>query len=376
MSTHYQTLGVSADASAEEIKKAYRKKARKLHPDVNPGPEAAEEFKKVTHAYEVLSDTERRRNYDATGDENGRPQAGFGGAGGFGFSDLFETFFNAAGGGHQGPMSRTQPGQDGMIRVRIDLQDAVFGGEVSTEVETAVTCPTCGGKGCAEGTHPVTCHICHGQGMTQRQVQSFLGPVVSTERCYQCQGFGTIIEHPCHECSGQGRIRDRRKLTIKIPAGVATGNRIHLPGEGEVGPGGGPQGDLYVEISVRSHPVFTRDGDDLLAHVTVPMTAAALGASIPFETFDGERTLDVEPGTQPGTVLTLPELGVTRLRGAGRGSIRVTIDVQTPTKLDEEQRELLRKLAELRGEEAAEGKVNTRGGFFSKLRDRWEEATH
>lgn len=376
MSTHYQTLGVSSDASAEEIKKAYRKKARRLHPDVNPGEEAAEEFKRVTHAYEVLSDTERRRNYDATGDANGRAQAGFGGAGGFGFSDLFETFFNAAGGGNQGPMSRTQPGQDGMIRVRIDLKDAVFGGEVTTEVETAVVCPTCEGSCCAADTSPVTCHICHGQGMTQRQVQSFLGPVISTERCYQCQGFGTVIEHPCHECSGQGRIRDRRKLTIKIPAGVSTGNRIHLPGEGEVGLGGGPQGDLYVEISVRSHPVFTRDGDDLLASISIPMTAAALGADIPFETLDGERTLTVEPGTQPGTVLKLDGLGVTRLRGSGRGDIQVSIDVQTPTKLDDEQRELLKQLAALRGEETAEATVAARGGFFSKLRDRWEEATH
>lgn len=377
MSNHYQTLGVSRDASTEEIKKAYRKKARQLHPDVNPGEDAAEEFKKVTHAYEVLSDDTRRRNYDTTGDENGRAQAGFGGAGGgFGFSDLFETFFNAAGGGNAGPASRVQPGQDGLIRVRIDLKDAVFGGEVSTDIETAITCPTCNGSCCAPNTEPVTCHICGGRGMTQRQVQSFLGPVVSTERCYQCQGFGTVIEHPCHECSGQGRIRDRRNLTIKIPAGVATGNRIHLPGEGEVGPGGGPQGDLYVEISVRKHPVFTREGDDLVAEMTIPMTTAALGATVPFETFDGDRELHIEPGTQSGSQIRIDDLGVTRLRGHGRGDIRVNIRVQTPTKLSDEQTELLQKLASLRGEEAAAAKVTGRSGFFSKLRDKWEEATH
>lgn len=375
MSNHYQTLGLSKDASAEEIKKAYRKKARQLHPDVNPSEDAAEEFKRVTHAYEVLSDAERRQNYDMTGDENGRAQQGFGGGGGFGFSDLFESFFSAAGGGQQGPASRTQPGQDGLIRVRIDLKDAVFGGEVSTEVETAVTCTRCEGSGSANNEAPVTCHVCSGRGMTQRQVQSFLGPVVSSERCYQCQGFGTIIEHPCHDCHGQGRVRDRKNLTIKIPAGVSTGIRIHLPGQGEVGPGGGPQGDLYVEISVRKHAVFTREGDDLVAEVAVPMTAAALGASIPFDTFDGEQELNIEPGTQPGAQVRLNGLGVTRLRGSGRGDIRVNIQVQTPTKLDDEQHELLKKLAELRDEVTAEGKITSKPRFFSKLRDKWEEAT-
>ena len=374
MSNHYETLGVSQNASPEEIKKAYRKKARTLHPDINPSAEAAEEFKRVSHAHDVLSDPEKRRVYDATGNENGS-STGFGGGfpgSGFGFSDIFETFFSGAG-QSRGPASRQQKGQDALINVRVDLADAVFGTEKEVTVDTAVACSVCEGEGTQQGTHPETCEVCHGRGHVQRQVQSILGNVVTTTECPSCRGFGTVIKHPCQECYGEGRVRERLPLTLKIPAGVATGTRIRLSGKGEAGTGGGPHGDLYVEIRVNADESFTREGDDLHARMSVPMTAAALGASLTLQTFDGEQGVEIAPGTQSGETVTLKGLGVTRLRGGGRGDIIVHVEVQTPTGLDDEQRELLQQLARLRGEERPEGKTvqQHQGGFFSRLRDRF-----
>ncbi|MET4059205.1 molecular chaperone DnaJ [Arthrobacter sp. UYP6] len=376
MSDHYQVLGVGRDATGEEIKKAYRKLARKLHPDVNPAPGAQDEFKAVTHAYEVLADPQKRRIYDTTGNENGNDNgfgggAGFGGQG-FGFQDIFDTFFGGAGGGGgRGPASRTRRGQDALINVRIDLKDAVFGTNKKIEVDTAVTCPTCDGSCCQPGTSPRTCDICHGTGQVQRAVRSILGQVMTTAPCGSCQGYGSVIPDPCHECAGEGRVRSRRTLNIKIPAGVATGTRIQLGGQGEAGTAGGPQGDLYVEIRVNADPTFVREGDDLHATLTVPMTAAALGSTINFETFDGDREIAVKAGTQSGEVTTLKGLGVTHLRGYGRGDLLVHLHVETPQKLDAEQEELLRKLAQLRGEEYAEGRLAGSGsGVFARLRDR------
>lgn len=376
MSDHYQTLGVSRDASPEEIKKAYRKKARTLHPDVNPSPEAAEEFKRVSHAHDVLSDPDKRRVYDATGNENGN-NTGFGGGfpgSGFGFSDIFETFFQGAGGA-RGPESRVRQGQDALINVRVSLRDAVFGTEKEVTVDTAVTCTLCEGQGTEKGTEPETCDVCHGQGHIQRQVQSILGNVVTTAECPSCRGFGTVIKHPCPECYGEGRVRQRKPLTLKIPAGVATGTRIRLGGQGEAGTGGGPNGDLYVELRVNPDETFTREGDDLHATMTVPMTAAALGTAISLETFDGPQDVTVKPGTQTGQTTTLRDLGVTKLRGNGRGNVVVHFDVETPSKLNDEQRELLKRLAELRGEDDAVGETlqNTGQGFFSRLRDRFQD---
>jgi len=369
MATHYEVLGVSQDATAEEIKKAYRKLARKLHPDINPGAEAAEEFKLVTRAYEVLSDPDKRNIYDQTGNENGTSQGFGGGAGDFGFGDIFEQFFGAASGAGQGPIPRTSRGRDALITATIELKDAVQGTVYPLDIETAVTCPVCDGSCCEAGTQPETCTICRGRGQVQRPVRSFLGQMMTLETCSACRGHGTIIPSPCRECQGQGRIRERVTKQLKIPAGVSTGTRIRLDSQGEVGPGGGPAGDLYVEIDVKRHAVFEREGNDLHAEVTLPMTAASLGTTVKLDTFDGSKEVTVDPGTQTGHTVRLPDLGVPRLRGSGRGNIVVHINVETPTKLDDEQRELLEKLAALRGEEFAEGRVEHRGGFFSRIKD-------
>ncbi|MCA0322240.1 MAG: molecular chaperone DnaJ [Actinobacteria bacterium] len=373
MNDYYAELGVSRDASAEEIKRAYRKAARKLHPDVNPGPEAEEQFKKVSQAYDVLSDVDKRRQYDMGADPYADAAAGFGPGFSFSASDLFDAFFGGAGAARatRGPRPRMMRGQDALVPLDIDLSQAVFGGNADLVIDTAVGCPTCHGDGCAPGTTPRTCDVCKGAGEIQQVQRSFLGQVMTTRPCLTCQGFGTVIPDPCRECSGDGRIRHRRTLTIKVPAGVDTGTRIQLTGEGEVGHGNGPAGDLYVEITVRSHPMFQRRGDDLHATLEVPMTAAALGAAIPLDTLDGAREVDVRVGAQSGDTVTLRGLGVTHLRQNTRGDLTVHLLVQTPTRLTPEQEALLRQLAELRGEEKPNGKVASpaEAGLFGKLRD-------
>ncbi len=370
MNDYYADLGVARDASAEDIKRAYRRSARKLHPDVNPGPDAEEQFKKVSQAYDVLSDPDKRRSYDAGADPYSGNAAGFGQ--GFSFSDIMDAFFGqAAAGGGPGPRSRTARGQDALVRLDIDLGDAVFGGEKELTIDTAVACGTCHGDGMQPGTGARTCDVCEGRGEIRQVQRSFLGNVMTSRPCMTCQGFGQVITDPCYECSGDGRVRTRRTLTLKVPAGVDTGTRIQLAGEGEVGPGAGPAGDLYVEVAVRRHPVFQRRGDDLHATIEVPMTAAALGATLAMDTFDGSRDLDIRRGTQSGDTITLRQLGVTHLRGGGRGDVVVHAMVQTPTKVDAEQEELLRRLATLRGEERPEGRVANPadGSIFGKLRD-------
>lgn len=372
MSDHYQALGLSRDASAEDVKKAYRRLARQLHPDVNP--DAGERFKDVSAAYETLSNPDKRRTYDMGGGSGG----GFGGAGagaGFGFSDIFETFFggaSAGGGGGRGPVSRAQPGQDALIRLEVDLREAVFGAQRDIGIDTAVLCPTCEGSCCQPGSHPQTCDVCKGRGAVQRTARSLIGNVLTTSPCPTCGGYGTTVPRPCLECSGEGRVRERRQLTIKVPAGVDTGTRIQLAGQGEVGPAGGPAGDLYVEIVQRHHPTLTRRGEDLHCTVALPFTAAALGTTIVLDTLDGDRDVEIPSGTQPGEVITLKGLGAARLRSGGRGDLDVHIDAVVPTRLDDEQRELLTKLAVLRGEERPEGKASpARHSTFGRLRDRF-----
>ncbi len=367
MTDYYQILGVGRDATPEDIKKAYRRLARQLHPDVNSGSEAEERFKEVSRAYEVLSNPEKRQLYDMGADPNG---SGGGFGPGFGFSDIFETFFGAAA-SPRGPVSRQRRGQDALIRIDVELREAVFGGQRELQVDTAVLCPTCRGSCCQPGTAPKVCDVCRGRGQVQRVARSFLGQVMTTQTCAACQGFGSVIPQPCLECSGEGRVRTRRTLTIKVPAGVDTGTRIQLQGQGEIGLAGGPPGDLYVEVVERQHPTFNRRGDDLHCTVELPMTAAALGTTVQLETFDGAEELDIRPGTQSGESVTLRGLGVAHLRGSGRGDLVVHLAVMTPTRLDEAQEDLLRDLARLRDEERPSGRLApAHQGVFSKLRDR------
>ncbi len=368
MSDHYTTLGVARDAAPEDVKRAYRKLARTLHPDVNPGADAEDRFKEVSHAYEVLSNAERRAAYDATGSDNG---TGFA-AGGFGFGDIFETFFGQTASA-RGPVSRSRRGQDALVRLDVELEEAVFGATREIRVESAETCSRCSGSCCEPGTSVETCDVCGGRGQVQRVARSFLGQVMTTSPCPRCGGFGTVVPSPCHECSGEGRVRTRRTLTIKIPPGVETGTRIQLAAQGEVGPGGGPAGDLYVEVFQRGHATLRREGDDLHAVIEVPMTAAALGASIGVDTLDGPKFIDVKPGTQPGEVVSLYGLGVTHLRGSGRGDLHVHLDVTVPRGLDDEQAQLLTDLAKLRGEDRPAGRMtaaSASGGFFGRLKER------
>ena len=366
MADHYEVLGVARDASQDEIKKAYRRLARQLHPDVNPGDEAAEKFKLVTHAYDVLSDQESRRRYDMGGDQNGGFGGGFGG-----FGDIFETFFGAGGGGRSArPRSRRERGQDALVRVTLELGDVVFGAHREIEVDTAVLCETCQGSCCQPGTSPVTCDICGGSGHVQRQVRSLLGNVITTQPCGTCEGYGTTIPYPCGSCAGQGRVRSRRTVSLDIPAGVETGLRLQLPGSGEVGMGGGPNGDLYVEVTVTDHPVYSRDGDDLLATLEVSMPDAILGTETTIDGLDGPVELEIRPGVQSGDVLTIRERGITSLRGTQRGDLRVGVQVVTPTKLDASQRRLIEDFAK-KTKAPAPQLAQFQQGLFSKLRGRF-----
>lgn len=362
----YEALGVSRDASADEIKKAYRKLARELHPDVNPDPKVQDRFKEITAAYEVLSDPQKRQNYDLGG--NGFNGGGF--QGGFGFGDIMDAFFG--GGGSRGPRARVRRGQDALIRIELTLEEAAFGTERELTVETAVTCQVCTGSGCAPGTSPTTCELCRGRGEVQQVTRSILGQMMTSRPCANCQGYGTTIKQPCGECAGDGRVRSRSTLHVTIPAGIDDGNRIQLSGKGEVGPGGGPSGDLYVEVHVAAHDTLVRDGDDLHTPLAISMVDAALGRKVEIESLDGIVEMTIPPGTQSGTTIPMRGKGVTKLRGAGRGDLFVHIEVVIPAKLSDKEAELLRSFAALRGDKERVSLSNTQGGetgFFSRLKE-------
>lgn len=375
---YYGILGVASDAEPDEIKRAYRRLARELHPDVNSDPSAQERFAEVSAAYEVLSDPQKRRVVDLGGDPlgngggggGGDPFAGFGGLG-----DVMDMFFGAGAGRGRGPRSRVQPGADALIRMQLTLEECLTGVTRDLAVDTAVLCSECTGSGCAPGTKPAICDICGGRGEVQTVQRSFLGQVVTSRPCPTCRGLGEVIPDPCRQCGGDGRVRSRRNVGVRIPAGVADGMRVRLAGQGEVGSGGGPAGDLYVEVEEIPHEVFTRDGSDLHCTVSLPMTAAALGTTLALPTLDGVEELTVEAGTQTGTVRTLRGKGMPRLRSTGRvdgrGDLMVHVEVVVPTKLDKEQTELLRRLAALRGEEQPDLGAGGRNGhgLFSRLRD-------
>jgi molecular chaperone DnaJ len=370
----YEVLGVRRDASDEELKRAYRAKAREFHPDANQDDAGdGDRFKEISLAYEVLKDPERRARYDRYGPEGVfGPGAGGGGAGdpfGGGLGDLFDAFFNGMGGpgaGGRGRRTGPTPGPDAEMVVRLSFREAFFGVPRQVEVEVPVHCDSCEGSGARPGTAAVRCPDCQGAGELRRVRQSILGQVITAVPCPRCQGSGQFIESPCVDCGGEGRRNERRTLTVDIPAGVDEGSTLRLAGHGPAGFRGGPNGALFVHVSVEPDARFERSGVDVHASVNVPMTMAALGGSIGFETLDDTRDLPIAAGTHAGTVITLKGLGVPKLRGRGRGDLFVHVQVDTPTGLDDAQRQLLEGLAEARGEDL--GAEPPSEGILSKLR--------
>ena len=351
---YYETLGVARDADEVELKKAYRRLAMKFHPDRNPGDKTAEErFKAISEAWEVLSNPEKRALYDRFGHAgmNGPGGAGAGfGQGDFAeaFGDIFgNVFSDVFGGGRRGGRSGgSYRGADLRTVVEIDLEQAARGATVEIKVPGHEVCAACNGNGAEPGTHPVTCPTCAGQGQVRMQ-QGFFS---LQQTCPRCRGRGTIIESPCRACGGAGRIRQDKVLSVKIPPGVDTGDRIRLSGEGEPGQGGGPAGDLYVQIQVRDHAIFHREGKDLLCEIPVSFTTVALGGEIAVPTLDGQVNLKIPAGTQTGKVFRLRGKGMPGLRGAETGDLLCRVQVETPVNLTAEQRELLERFGALIGE--------------------------
>ena len=371
---YYGLLGVSRGASDSEIKRAYRKLARELHPDINPDEQAQQLFKEISTAYEVLSDPEKRRIVDLGGDPlaTAGSASGFSGFGGLG--DVFEAFFGG-GGGSRGPIGRVREGSDSLLRMRLTLDDCASGITKQVTVDTAVLCDMCQGRGTHADSTPVTCDICGGRGEVQSVQRSLLGQVMTSRPCPTCAGVGEVIPDPCHRCGGDGRVRSRRDISVKIPAGVGDGMRVRLAAQGEVGPGGGPAGDLYVEVHEQAHDVFVRDGDDLHCTISVPMADAALGTAVTVDAIlDGATEIAVAAGTQPASVITLRGLGMPRLRSATRGDLHAHIEVTVPTKLDARAKELLAEVKSYSTETAAVRNIRTAttaagGGLFSRLRE-------
>ncbi len=358
MADYYALLGVTRDASAEELKKAYRKRARELHPDANPDdPAAAEKFKEVAQAYEVLSDQTTRARYDRFGEAGvGSSAASSGNAGDMftsGLGDIFEAFFGGGGGspfgGRSGP-SGPPRGQDLEVVAELEFEAAVFGSVLPVKVRTWVTCGDCSGSGAGMGTQPVTCVECSGTGQVRRVRQSLLGQMVTAGPCPRCGGAGHIIVTPCMSCNGDGRRIEEPTFSIDVPAGVDNGSTLRLSGKGAVGQRGGGAGDLYVHLKVRPHERFRREGDDLVARLPVSIAQASLGTHLRFETLDGTEDLVVPAGTQHGREFRLRGRGVPHVQGRGRGDLRVLVEVDVPTKLSKAEEDLLRRFAEERGE--------------------------
>ncbi len=366
MADYYDLLGVSRDASPEEIKKAYRARAREAHPDANPDdPGAADRFKEIGKAYETLKDPQKRAHYDRFGESGpggggGGDPFGFGG----GVGDIFDAFFGGGGPFGGGRPAGPPRGPDLEVVTELEFTEAVFGVTHEVTVRTAVACDDCGASGAAEGTAPTTCPECDGAGQVRRVRQSLLGQMVTTGACPRCNGAGEVIAQPCATCSGEGRTLRDKTYTVDIPPGVDASSTLRLQGRGAVGPRGGPAGDLYVQFRVAPHETFRRDGVDLHADLHVAVTQAVLGAEVDFETLDGTETISIPPATPTGHTFRFRGKGVPVVNRGGRGDLHVHVVVDMPRDLTEEQEALVRQLAELRGEEVSEESR----GFFSKLR--------
>ena len=342
---YYEVLGVERNASDEEMKKAFRKLAFQYHPDRNKEPEAEARFKEINEAYEVLTDPEKRQRYDQFGPEGvtGGAGAGFEGFQGFeGFGDIFDAFFGGtAARTRQGP----QQGRDLRVQVNLTFEEAVFGAEKPVQVQRSERCERCRGNRCEPGTQPARCAGCNGSGEVRRVQSSIFGQFVNVATCPTCQGDGQRINTPCTQCKGTGRERHVRTLSVKIPAGVEDGTQVRLTSEGEAGGRGGPAGSLYVYLAVAEHPVFTREGDDLLMTLELNVAQAALGATLTFDMLDGQHTLHVPAGTQTSDMFRVKGKGVPHLRATGRGDLLATAQVTVPEKLTDEQKRLFAALA-------------------------------
>ncbi|MGQ0433634.1 MAG: molecular chaperone DnaJ [Microthrixaceae bacterium] len=361
---YYELLEVPRTATADDIKRAYRRLARKLHPDTNPDPTASDRFKHVAQAYEVLSDPEKRQRYDRFGPDG--VSAGAGGFSGGGINDIFEAFFGGAsvfGGGGRGP-SGPPRGPDLEVVADLPFDEAIFGTRHQIDVRTAVPCDSCEATGAAPGTQPITCLECAGTGQVQRVRQSFLGQMVTNSVCPRCGGHGRMISDPCPDCAGDGRRVEERTYTVDIPAGVDTGSTLRLTGRGAAGPRGGGNGDLYVHVRVQPHDRFTREGVDLHCDLPISFAQAALGAHLKFDTLDGTEDLVIPKGTATGREFRLRGRGVPHLEHRARGDLIVHAVVDVPTDLTADQEQLLREFAAQRGDDVAPADE----GFLSRIR--------
>lgn len=369
---YYEILGVSRDADKEEIKRAYRRLARKYHPDVNKEEGAEETFKEINRAYEVLSEPEIRARYDRFGEAGVSGAAGagpgFGDMGDMGLGDIFETFFGGFGMQGQQRTRRSGPvrGDDLRLDLKLDFREAIFGGEKEIRISHLETCNTCGGSGAKPGTRPKACGTCSGTGQVRRATRTPFGSFTQVSTCPTCNGTGQIIEDRCSDCSGNGQKQETKKLKINVPAGVDNGTRLRVSGEGDAGKSGGPAGDLYVYLFVNEDAEFQREGINILSVIKIGYLQAILGCRLEVNTVDGPTEITLEPGTQPNTVVRLENKGVPRLGNpVSRGDHMLTVMVEIPTKLTAKERELLEELAKIRGERTGKGGKDGLFGFLN-----------
>ncbi|RGD75251.1 molecular chaperone DnaJ [Anaerofustis stercorihominis] len=374
---YYEVLGVDKSAGEDEIKKAYRKLAMKYHPDRNPDDKEAEEkFKEINEAYEVLSDPDKKSKYDQFGHDAFDPNmggAGFGGAGFGGFEDMFGDIFGSmfGGGFSGGGASRQnvrQKGRDLRVNLTLSFEDAVFGCKKEIKIRRTETCDTCGGKGAVNDSDIKTCDKCHGTGQVRVTQQSLFGTVQTVKTCDECNGTGKKIVNPCTTCGGEGTVKKQRTLSIRIPAGVDTGSVLPLRGEGEAGKNGGPNGDVYIYISVKQHAIFTREENDIYCKIPITFVQAALGDSIMVPTVDGKVKLKIPEGTQSGQVFKLKGKGVQNPNGFGKGNEYVEIKVEVPKNLNEKQKAKLREFSDISSDKNNEQSK----GFWDKVKDNFK----